>query len=181
MSGPPPWRRVSRGPEQDYTILKVREDQVADPRNGNLHPRVLIDVADWVNIIPVTTDGKVVLIRQFRFGVWAPTLEIPGGAVDPGEDPAAAAARELEEETGFRPGRVQALGWVHPNPALQANRCHSFLGLDCVRVHEGRQESGEDIQVELRDRAEISRLLREGEITHSLVVTAFFLDELARR
>jgi 8-oxo-dGTP pyrophosphatase MutT (NUDIX family) len=181
VSSPPPWRRVSRGPERDYTILKVREDQVEDPRNGSLHPRVLIDAADWVNIIPVTPDGKVVLIRQFRFGVWAPTLEIPGGVVDPGEEPAAAAARELEEETGYRPGRLQPLGWVHPNPALQANRCHSFLGLDCAQAHGGRPESGEDIRVELRDRAEIPRLIRDGEITHSLVLTAFFLDDLTRR
>ena len=73
--------------------------------------------------------------------------------VDPGEDPALAAARELEEETGYVAGRLVALGPVHPNPALQANRCHSFLALDCVKRHEGRQDAGEDIAVELHPRA----------------------------
>jgi hypothetical protein len=75
-------------------------------------------------------------------------------------------------------GRVVPLGSVHPNPALQGNRCHSFLALDCVKRHEGRQDHGEDIAVELYPRAEVPRLILEGQITHSLVVVAFFLERL---
>ena len=181
MSGPPPWKKVREGQPRDYRIFRVREDEVEDPRNGSIHQRVLIDSPDWVNIIPVTATGQVVLIRQFRFGTWSSTLEIPGGMVEPGEDPLRAATRELEEETGYRPVEVRALGWVHPNPALQGNRCHSYLALGCERVHGGRPDSGEDIQVELRDRADIPALIRSGEITHSLVVAAFHLDSLTPR
>jgi hypothetical protein len=66
---------------------------------------------------------------------------------------------------------------VHPNPAFLTNRCHSFLALDCERVHDGQQESAEDITVELRRRDEIAALILRGEITHSLVVAAFYLDD----
>lgn len=174
----PPWPRLRRGLEHDYTILKVREDQVADPRTGLEHPRVRLECPDWVNVIAVTPDEQLVLIRQYRFGVEQVTLEVPGGVVEPGEDPAVTAARELEEETGYVPGRLVALGAVHPNPAIQANRCHSYLALDCVKRHEGQQDVGEDIAVELHPRSAVSRLILEGAISHALVVVAFFLERL---
>jgi ADP-ribose pyrophosphatase len=175
---PRSWKRLSEEPAVDYRILKVRQIQVADPRDGSEHPRVLIDAPDWVNIIPVTTDGKVLLIRQFRFGIWANTLEIPGGMAEPGEDPATAAARELEEETGYRPKRVVPLGFCHPNPAIQANRTWSFLAEDCEKVHDGHQDAGEDISVELVEKDRIPALVREGEITHALVLVALLFERL---
>ena len=173
-----PWPRLRRGLEHDYHVIKVREDVVADPRTGHEYPRVVIDRSDWVNVIAVTKDDQLVLIRQYRFGIEKTTLEIPGGLVEPGEDPAVAAARELEEETGYVPGHVVKLGQVHPNPALQGNRCHSYLALDCEKAHEGRQDAGEDIAVELHPRSAVSRLILDGTITHSLVVVAFFLEHL---
>lgn len=173
-SPPRPWRRLTSSPPLDFGIFKLREETVADPRNDSEHRRVLIDAPDWVNVIPLTRQGKVVLIRQFRFGIWSNTLEIPGGTVEPNEEPLRTAARELEEETGYRAGRIELLGSVHPNPAFQNNRCYSYRALDCEHVHEGHPEAGEDIAVELRDLAEIPGLIAAGEITHSLVIGAFY-------
>ncbi|RKG96978.1 NUDIX hydrolase [Corallococcus sp. CA053C] len=173
-----PWPRLRRGLEHDFGVVKVREDKVADPRTQLEHPRVRMECPDWVNVIAVTKADELVMVRQFRFGIDAPTLEVPGGCIDPGEAPAAAAARELEEETGYRAGRLESLGAVHPNPAFQPNRCHTFLALDCERVHEGDLDEGEDIVVELHPRADVPRLILEGHITHSLVVVAFFLERL---
>ncbi|NOK39024.1 NUDIX hydrolase [Corallococcus exercitus] len=173
-----PWPRLRRGLEHDFTVVKVREDVVADPRTNLEHGRVRLECADWVNVIAVTKQDELVMVRQFRFGIDAPTLEVPGGVIDPGEDPATAAVRELEEETGYRAGRLEALGEVHPNPAFQSNRCFSYLALDCERVSDGNPDDGEDIAVELYPRADLPRLILEGHITHSLVVVAFFLERL---
>jgi ADP-ribose pyrophosphatase len=179
MSPPKPWRRLKRGEELDLTILRVREDTFADPRDASPHPRVIVTAPDWVNVVALTDSGDAVLVRQFRFGMEANSLEIPGGMVDPGEDPSAAAARELLEETGFRARELVFLGAVHPNPAVQTNRCHSYLALGAERAGPAAQEAGEDIEVVLVPASALQRLVREGAITHALVVTAVYFAELA--
>jgi ADP-ribose pyrophosphatase len=176
--GPRPWTRLRSNAPADYRVIKVREEWVADPRNGSEHHRVVIDAPDWVNVIPITAEGRVVLIRQFRIGIWSNTLEIPGGIVEPGEDPVDAAKRELEEETGYRPGQIELLGFVHPNPAIQSNRCFSYLATGCAKAHGGKQDSGEDIIAELVTPADIPQLIRSAQITHALVVSAFQLHAL---
>jgi 8-oxo-dGTP pyrophosphatase MutT (NUDIX family) len=132
----------------------------------------VIDAPDWVNVVPVTTAGEVVLVRQFRFGTWANSLEIPGGMIDGDEAPAVAAARELEEETGFRPAAVVPLGVSDPNPALFSNHLHSYLATGCERVHQGTPEATEDLQVVLVSREELKALVRSGGISHALVLAA---------
>lgn len=163
--------------ERDFRIFTARTLDVADPRNGEGFVRTVLECPDWVNVIALTTDKRVILVRQFRFGTWSNTLEIPGGMVDPGEtDIQAAALRELEEETGFVAGEVKRLGSSHPNPATHTNRLHSFLALDCVQAHDGKPDHGEDLELVLTPRAELPRLVAEGAITHSLVLAAFLFD-----
>ncbi|MEW5739220.1 MAG: NUDIX hydrolase [Myxococcota bacterium] len=173
---PPRWTLLGERSTRDFHIFKTRTLDVADPRDGKPYVRTVIEAPDWCNVIPVTRAGDVVLVRQFRFGTWSNHLEIPGGMLDPGEDPATAAARELEEETGFRPARLEALGTSHPNPAVFGNRLHTFLALDCEQAHSGRQDGSEDIRVEIVPRAELRRLVREGQITHALVLAALLFE-----
>ena len=163
------WRTLRRGDERDFKILRIREDLFED-RRGRTHPRVVISAPDWVNVLAVTGSGEAILVRQFRAGIAADTLEFPGGMVDPGETPALAASRELEEETGFAPGRLVLLGVCHPNPGIQENRLHSFLALDCRRHGEPRLDPGEDIQVELVPAPSLRERVASGEITHALVL-----------
>jgi 8-oxo-dGTP pyrophosphatase MutT (NUDIX family) len=178
MGTPSEWKRLRTGQAIDFGILRIREDVVGDPRSGAERPRAIIEAPDWVNIIPVTLTEEVVLIRQFRFGIWSNSLEIPGGMVDPGEDPRSAAARELEEETGYVPGRVIALGAVHPNPAFMTNTCHVFLALGCDRTGQIDRDADEDIQLVLEPRRRLPELIHTRAITHSLVVCAFLLERL---
>ena len=175
---PAVWKKVSEQEPLDFHIFRLRQLEAADPRDGKPHPRVFLDCCDWVNVIPVTLSGQIVMIRQFRFGTWSLTLEIPGGMVDAGEDPAHAGARELEEETGYRAGTLVPLGWCHPNPAILNNRLHSFLALDCEQVHGGAPDEAEDIAVELYPRAQVNAFLRDGQITHSAVIAAFYFEQL---
>jgi 8-oxo-dGTP pyrophosphatase MutT (NUDIX family) len=180
-AGPRGWTRVRRGEETDLQILRIREDTVEDGRTGAHYPRVVITCPDWVHVIPVTRQGEVVLVRQFRFGVWQDSLELPGGIIDPGEDPAHAALRELEEETGYRPAQpLIPLGSIHPNPALQTNRCHFFLAKDCEPLHGGRPDESEDLEVVLTPKDAISGLIQGGQISHALVAVAFYLEQVRR-
>jgi ADP-ribose pyrophosphatase len=133
---------------------------------------------DWCNIIPVTEDGKIVLIRQYRIGIAAHTLEVPGGVADPTDvDLQAAAVRELEEETGYAPlpgARCVSLGWTHPNPAILNNRCHSFVVGPVKRVKAQSLDPGEMIDVEEVTLNELAARIERGEITHALMLNAFF-------
>jgi len=121
----------------------------------------------------LTPEQDVVLIRQFRFGTAELTLEIPGGLIDAGEAPAAAAARELLEETGYRAAHWTALGTIAPNPAFLRNRLFTFLAEGCTRVADPDPDPGEDIEVELHPLDRIDDMLAAGEITHALVAVAF--------
>ena len=93
----------------------------------------MLRAPDWVNVIPLLAGGEVVLVRQWRYGTAAPTLEIPGGMVE-AESEREAAERELLEETGYRARSWRRLGEVHPNPAFLTNRCGTWLATDLERV-----------------------------------------------
>jgi ADP-ribose pyrophosphatase len=129
-----------------------------------------IRTSDWVSVAALTRDGLFVLVRQYRYGVDAVTIETPGGIVDPGEEPEAAALRELAEETGYRGGRVEALGSVHPNPALQGNRCHLFLVRDAELAGDPHGDEGESTEPVLLERHDVVAALDGGHITHALAV-----------
>lgn len=169
------WDRLSSRPVGDYRVFRVRQDRMRSLRSGIEHDFFVIEAPDWVNVVPVTATGQVVCIRQYRPGTDAVTLEVPGGMVDPGEAPQQAARRELREETGYDAEAWADLGAVAPNPALQDNRCHTVLARGAYRDGPQRLDGAEEIDVVLVDRADLPRLVAEGQITHALVVVAFYL------
>ena len=179
MSEPKPWTLLVERHQRDYRIFKTRTFDAADPRNGKAYIRTVIDATDWVNVVATTVEGHFILVRQFRFGLWANTLEIPGGMIDPGEEAQAGAARELEEETGYRPGKISLIGISHPNPAIQSNRLFTYRAEQCVKVSAGHQDGSEDIAVEVKTREEVKQAVKHGEVTHSLVLTALYWDSIA--
>jgi len=150
------------------------------PTTGKSHPFYRIESPGWVNVVALTAEDDLVMVRQFRHGSRSMTLEIPGGLVDPGESPADAAARELLEETGYRAGRLMSLGSISPNPALFTNRCHMQVAVDCERVAKIQNSATEETAVELLPRARLRETLRDGGIDHALVVAALYLYEIWR-
>ncbi len=141
----------------------------------------VLDAPAWVNIIPLTTDGRIVFIRQWRHGISELTLEIPGGMVDPGETPKAAARREMREECGYDSKRIVSLGRVHPNPAIQPNWCYTFLAPDARPSGDLEPEPDEETEVVMVAEKQVGGLIASGKITHALVIAGFALFDLYQR
>jgi 8-oxo-dGTP pyrophosphatase MutT (NUDIX family) len=134
---------------------------------------------DWCNVIAETEGGEIVLVWQYRFGTDALSLEIPGGVIDPGEAPEAAALRELREETGYEASSIELLSVVEPNPALQNNRCYTYVARGVKATGTTAFDDLEDLEVALVPRRDLPALLDSGHVTHALVVSA--LETYVRR
>lgn len=174
------WRRRRSLPRGDFRVFSVREEWYEHPAQPGERSFFVIEAPDWCNVVAVTDADEVVLIRQFRPGVRGVRLEIPGGVVERDEDPARAAARELREETGFAGVEPELLCVTEPNPALQANRCWSYLVRGARRVSEVQPDQDEVIETLLLPAAELERVVRDGEFRHALLLVPI-LHYLARR
>lgn len=169
------WQRNESLRRGNYQVFSVREDRSVSPASGAEYSFFIIEASDWINVIPLTTDGRIVCVRQYRHGTEEITLEVPGGIVDEGEEPLTAALREMTEETGYEADETIHIGTVAPNPAIQNNRCHTFLATNCRKMGGQDLDGAEEIAVELIHPSDVPRLVLEGHINHSLVVAAFYL------
>ena len=166
------WDRSRSEYGEDLAILQVRHDWLRHPRTGKTLKRLVLESVDWVNVVAITPEGKSVMIRQYRFGVEKCTLEPAGGMVDPGESPLQAGQRELLEETGYGGGNWSSLGSVQPNPAFHPNLCHHFLAQGVQRLSDPSPGEGEEIEVELCTLEEVKKEIRDGNLLHSLALSA---------
>jgi len=171
---PKPWNLISSTLSKSYRVFGLRTDNARSPRTGESHDFFVMESPSWVNVIPLTGDEQVVLVRQYRHGTREVTLEIPGGLVEEGDSPQEAACRELREETGYASGGLILLGAVHPNPAIQNNLCYTYLARNVRPVGELELDDQEDIEVVLHPLSDIPLLIREKKITHALVIAAFY-------
>ncbi len=163
---------------QDKELLKtnignIRSGPAICGRTGRKKSFIFFDFPDWVNVIAVTPEQQIVMIKQFRYGSRDEEIEVPGGMIDPGEDPVTAGCRELLEETGYSGRNPVIIGKVCPNPALQGNFCHTILVQDAEKTSNPRQDDMEDISCFLRSHDEVFEMINAAEITHGLVLNAF--------
>ncbi len=174
-----PWLKKTSEIIARYSVFDLRRDSLLSPRNGSELTAYVLETRDWVNIVPLTPDREVIMVRQYRFAAEEVTLEIPGGLIDHADiSPAEAARREMREETGYDSDRIVELGHCRPNPAILNNICHIFLAENVERKYSQTLDTGEDILVESIPLDRIPCLIREGTIRHSLVLNAFYLLDL---
>jgi ADP-ribose pyrophosphatase len=172
-SRPATWKTVESRKVYTTRIFDLHHHRRRHDQRGQ-HDFYVLEAPDWVNIIPLTVHQEVVMVRQFRHGTESFTLEIPGGMVDPEDaSPAAAARREMVEESGYDSADIIELGKVHPNPAIQGNYCHTFLARGVTPGPKVELDTTEETEVVLVPLSSIKDLIAGGEITHALVIAAF--------
>ena len=174
---PARWRRGEVRLLQRTRILDLNSVHFHHPRRDAHRDFVIVDAPDWVNVLAHTTDDRLVLVNQFRYGIDAFSWEIPGGVIEKGEDPVAAGVRELLEETGYEGKNARLLASVHPNPAFMSNRCHLVLVEDCRLVAPPSWDPDEEMEISALPVADVYARARAGGITHSLVLDALLFFE----
>ncbi len=169
------WETIDDKITEDLRIFKTSWIKRRHPDNLKEGNFVVLKSPNWVNIIPITKEGDILLIEQYRHGIDEITLEVPGGLVDKGEDPRKAAERECLEETGYAgEGDAILIGENQPNPAFLNNVCNSFVWKNCKKVGEQNLDAHEEINVIPTPIKKIKEMIKNGKIKHSIVLTAFF-------
>lgn len=168
-----PWEQISSEPLSDLGLFGTRRTRARSPRTGATHSFLLIEMSDWVQVVPFTKSGELILVRQYRQGSRRDSLELPGGLLDKeDETPESAAKRELLEETGYGDGKFESLGDFSPQSALFTNRVHLFLATDLEKSSTLNQDDGEDIEVVRVKPSDLSLLIQNGLIENAVTMAA---------
>jgi ADP-ribose pyrophosphatase len=172
------WEVLSSDELYSHPYFRFRKDRCALPNERIMPAYYVMEFVDWVNVVALTDDGKIVLVNQYRHAAKRRFYEFPGGTLEPdnaNESPEVAARRELMEETGYAASRLSYLGLHYPNPGLQDNRMHVFLGTGCRKESEPRLDTYEDLEVELVDVQDFLQCIEQGRPMHSLMMASLTL------
>lgn len=170
-----PWKTLKSDLVFDHEWYRLRQDTVLLP-NGLVVDDYFVSLrSDIAMVLPITADGEIVFVRQYRHGVGKILLELPAGNFDEAEVPLAVAKRELMEETGYVSGEWQAIATFYNNPVKQDNQIHLFKATAAVQRHQQKLDATEDIEIVLKPKSAISDLIASGEICVAGTITALLL------
>ena len=166
------WKHLKSEFGEENPLFQVRKDTLVNPRNEKPVTITVLTGNDAANVIPITKDGQILMIEQYRFGISKKTLEVPGGMVDAGENQEIAVKRELLEETGFGEGKWEYLGSIPANPVFQDQYIHHWLATDVELIGDTNFDDAENIVLRKMPIEEVLNLLKKGEIEHPHTVNA---------
>jgi ADP-ribose pyrophosphatase len=155
--------------------ISLRADRCRLANGELIAPYYVMEEPDWVHVVPVHDDGRVVLVQQYRHAAALTSIEFPGGIVDAGEQPIVAATRELMEETGFLARDWQPIASFLANPARQTNRVHLFIARGLTRAAAQTLDATEDIACSEASVDEINAMIADGRFSHGLNIASFYL------
>lgn len=162
-------RRVYEG-----KVLSLDVDEVVEP--GDVHAvREVVRHRGSVAVLPVHDDGRLVLVRQYRYPVDAAVWELPAGRLDPGESAQQGARRELEEEVGLRPRRLERLTVFYTTPGFCDETMHLFRATG-LRTVAARPEADERIEARTFSLAQARAMIRRGEIREGKTLVALLME-----
>jgi len=134
----------------------------------------VLEYPNWANAVALTKEGKIILVRQYRFAADIISLEIPGGVIDDGEEPEAGIIRELQEETGYSFESCELIATLYPNPATSTNKTFTYLLKGGVKTHEQHLDEHEILNVEEYTIEEVKQLLKDNKIDQALHVAGLY-------
>lgn len=172
-----PWTELKSESVYSARVFELRKKLMRSSDGTIEDDFYYIKSNDWVQVIPITEDNKVVMVEQYRHGVDLVTLELPGGLVDPGEDPMETAKRELTEETAYVADELIQIGWSHPNPAIQTNSSFCYLAKNVKPCGKQNFDLHEEIHLHLVPLEKIPELIKQGKISHAIMLCAFYFLE----
>ncbi|MDR1366790.1 MAG: NUDIX hydrolase [Puniceicoccales bacterium] len=160
-----------------FQLLKKKYIHPTDRRSGDFYA---MDIADWVQVVAFTTENKLILVQQFRFGIEIISLETPGGLIEKNEDPIAAGLRELREETGYVPENAYLLTTFYPNPAIQTNRLYIVIAENCQKIDDQHLDPNEEITCYTATFSECLEKIKSGKINHAIAIATLLTYQLLR-
>lgn len=176
------WERDGDGQSlEENWLFRLRRERFRSRATGKAHDFYVMHLADAVNVVALTPDRRIVLVRQFRAGSGRDSLETPGGLLDPGEDPLAAGVRELREETGYEGDPPILLSTAWSNPSIMTSRITTILITNARQVAGPKLDASEEVIVELIYSNRVPEWIADGRIDHALAVQgllAWLVSEL---
>jgi ADP-ribose pyrophosphatase len=176
-----PWTTLHSKSLVNDHWMRLRADRCALANGRVIEPYYVMDEPEWVHVVPVLDDGRIVLVSQYRYAGGATCVELPGGVVDAGESPLQAAPRELLEETGFHAKHWQPVATFFANPARQNNRVHVFLAHGLAQVSAQRLDENEDIECSQASIEQLEAMIADGRFSQGLHIASVYLAMQAIR
>ncbi len=164
------WKMLSSKIVFQDRWFKARADSCEFADGRIIEPYYVVELPDWCNTIVITANERIILVRQYRYPADQTTYELPGGVIEKGEEPMAAAKREMEEETGYTSDDISLLMKLSPNPAINNNTAYFFLARNAVPTGKTHFDPFEDMDTISFSKDEIWQMLRENKIQHGVQV-----------